>query len=349
MPEIKKNSLYLIQPNFVLTTELETIVVENKNPDVPPTNRKRKVPFHHVQSIVLLETNYLSPELLNRCLKKGISVIYLNQRNKFLGCLESSKTGNVLLRKEQFRKSDDQEFKLKLSKSIIAGKLQNSRANLLRSARETKDIDAEKRLRESAETIANNIIKLETATTLDELRGYEGSSAKKYFSVFDDCIVQQKEDFHFDKRTKRPPRSRINALLSFFYSIMTTDCISAIQTVGLDPFIGYLHEERSGKPSLALDLIEEFRAFVDRFIITIINRKQIKKEDIIEKVGSVYSLNETKKREIIALFHERKNDEIIHPYLEQKTTFAQLPYLQAQILARVIRRETKIYIPFLWK
>lgn len=343
MAEVKLNILYITLEGLYLHHELEKLKVERKHETL------LEVPLHHLQGITIFGNCSISPSLLQKCLERGIFVSYLTPRGKFLGRLEGANSGNVLLRKQQFKKSESDIEKLKLAKSIIAGKIQNSRLNLLRSARDLKDEAKEKEIRNAVIELESNLKSLENADSVDSARGYEGNSAKTYFSVFDHCVVQQKVEFEFTKRMKRPPRSRINALLSFAYSLLSNDCISACQAVGLDPFVGFLHTERPGRPSLALDLMEEFRPFADRFVITMINRKQIQASDIIEKTGSVYMMTDSARKNFLTAYQNRKQEEITHYLLDQKCRIGELFILQARILARAIRGEMDLYVPYIWK
>ncbi|HNK96096.1 MAG TPA: CRISPR-associated endonuclease Cas1, partial [Leptospiraceae bacterium] len=300
MAEVKLNILYVTIEGVYIHHELNKVIVEKKGETL------LEIPIHHLQGITIFGNSFLSASMLQKCLENGIYISYLTQRGKFLGRLEGAKSGNVLLRKLQFKKSDSDTERIKIAKSIIAGKIQNSRLNLLRSARDLKDDDKEKEIRNAVLDMEANLKSLEDANSLDSIRGYEGNAAKKYFSVFDHCIIQQKVEFEFTKRMKRPPRSRINALLSFAYSLLTNDCISACQSVGLDPFIGFLHTEKPGRPALALDLMEEFRPFADRFVLTLINRKQIQASDIIEKTGSVYMMTDAARKTFLTAYQNRK-------------------------------------------
>lgn len=323
--------------------ELEKLKVERKHETL------LEVPLHHLQGITIFGNSLISPSLLQKCLAKGIFVSYLTARGRFLGRLEGASSGNVLLRKQQFKKSESDSEKLKLAKCFIAGKIQNSRLNLLRSARDLKDELKEEEIRAVTLELEENLKALEFADSIPSARGYEGNSAKEYFSVFDHCILHQKQEFEFTKRMKRPPRSRINALLSFAYALLTNDCISACQSVGIDPFIGFLHVERPGRASLALDLMEEFRPFADRFVITIINRKQIQASDIIEKTGSVYMMTDAARKNFLTAYQNRKQEEITHYLLDQKCRIGELFFLQARILAKTIRGEMEYYVPYIWK
>lgn len=341
MADVKLNILYITIDGLYVHHELDVVKVEQKNLTLI------KIPIHHLQGIVIMSNSNISPSLIQKCLQKGIMVSFLSPRGKFMGRIEGGNSGNVLLRKRQFRLPDEE--KLKTAKLIIAGKLQNQRLNLLRTARDLSDPEKEQAIREVAIKLEEVIPKLEHAETMDSLRGFEGISAKNYFSVFDHCIVSQKEDFSFDKRSKRPPRSKVNALLSFAYSILTNDCVSASQSVGLDPYIGLLHEERPGRPSLALDLMEEFRPFAERFVLTLINRKQIQKKDIEERRGSVYMLTNEGRKNFLTAYQNRKQEPITHHYLDQKSTVGELVLLQARILAKAIRDPKEKYVPYIWK
>lgn len=341
MADVKLNVLYITTDCLYIHHELELIKVEQNRTTV------FKIPMHHVQGIVIMALSNISPSLLQKCLQKGIYVSFLTPRGRFLGRLEGSNSGNVLLRKKQFRMDDGE--KIEISKSIIAGKIQNQRLNLLRTAREINDPEKERQLREIAGKLADAVQSLEVQESIESIRGIEGVCSKNYFSVIDHCIFSQKEDFNFDRRTKRPPRSRLNTVLSFAYSILTNDCLSALQSVGLDPFIGIHHVERPGRPSLALDLVEEFRPFAERFVMTLINRKQIQKKDLEEKAGSVYNLTNEGRKSFLTNYQNRKQESITHHYLEQKCTVGELILLQARLLARSIRDPKESYIPYIWR
>lgn len=343
MPSIRLNTLYVTTDGLYVHHEGDLVLVERKRETL------LKIPLHHLEGITLLSHSSMSPSLLQKCMKKGVPVTYLTDRGRFLGRLEGAHPGNVLLRKEQFRQSEHDNRKLVFARSFIAGKIQNSRLNLLRSARDSSNEEAQEALRSVASDLERRLTMLATASDVNSVRGYEGDAARAYFSVFSHCILQQKDDFHFDRRTRRPPRSRLNALLSFGYALITSDCVSACQAAGLDPYIGFLHEERPGRPSLALDLVEELRPFVDRFVFTLINRKQIQAQDIIEKPGSVYTLSDSGRKTFLTAYQTRKQEEITHPLLEMKCRVGEIFVLQARILARAIRGDIEGYIPFVWR
>jgi CRISPR-associated protein Cas1 len=347
MAEIRQNTLYITTDGLYLHNELEVLKVEKDRETL------LKVPFHHIGAIAIMAHSNVSPSVMQKCLQKGIAISFLTPRGRFLGRVEGRTSSSVLLRKEQVLKSEDEEITRRMAVAIIAGKLQNARLNLLRSARETTGEEGQSEpeifLRDAAEYHLESLEKLKHNPTLETARGVEGDCAKKYFSVFDHSLKQQREDFTFERRTRRPPRSRVNCLLSFLYAIWTNDCVSACQSVGLDPYVGFLHKDRPGRPSLALDLVEEFRPMADRLAITLINRKQVTKEDFQERPGSVYNFTEAGKKKILAALQERKQDEITHGMLNQKMSIAQLPPIQAQILSRVIRGDIDEYKPFIWR
>lgn len=343
MPSIRLNTLYVTTDGLYVHHEGDLVLVERKRETL------LKIPLHHLEGITLLAHSSVSPSLLQKCMKKGVPVTYLTERGRFLGRLEGAHPGNVLLRKEQFRQSEHDNRKLVFARSFIAGKIQNSRLNLLRSARDSSNEEAQEALRSVASDLERRLTMLAAASDVNSVRGYEGDAARAYFSAFSHCILHQKDDFHFDRRTRRPPRSRLNALLSFGYALITSDCVSACQAAGLDPYVGFLHEERPGRPSLALDLVEELRPFVDRFVFTLINRKQIQAQDIIEKPGSVYTLNDSGRKTFLTAYQTRKQEEITHPLLEMKCRVGEIFVLQARILARAIRGDIEGYIPFVWR
>lgn len=345
MSEVIQNTLYITRPGLYLHKEKETVRVEEEKKTI------LTVPLHHLQGITFLSRGSISSYLLDKCLSSGISVTYLTERGRFLARLEGATSGNVHVRMEQFRLALSEPDRLRIAKWMVAGKVQNARLNLLRTARDRKDEDSiiVHQLRETAEGLGARLHRIAGASNLDELRGHEGESARSYFSVFDHCIVQQKEDFTFDRRSRRPPRSRVNALLSFAYSLLTNDCVSACQAAGLDPYVGFLHDARSGRPSLALDLVEEFRAFADRFVLTLINRQQIQKEDIEEKIGGVYRMKDNARKRFIEAYQKRKLEEIQHPVLGHRCRVGDLPLYQARLLARTIRGDLEQYPPFLWR
>lgn len=343
MAELAQNILYVTRRGAYLRQEQDTVRVMDGDETL------LRVPLHHLEGITFFGRGSMTSALIGKCMASGIFVSYLSERGRFLGRLEGASSGNVLVRRAQFRQADDVASRLAIARRIVGGKIQNCRLNLLRSARDHKDEGAVLRLRATAALLAKRLARLPEVRDMDELRGQEGEAARAYFASFDDCIVQQKDVFAYDRRSRRPPRSRLNALLSFAYSIATNDCTSACQAAGLDPCVGFLHDGRPGRPSLALDLVEEFRPFADRFVLTMINRKQIQAEDIEEKAGHVFLLTDAGRKKFLEAYQTRKQDELHHPVLNQKFRIAELPLLQARLLARTIRGDLSDYPPYLWK
>ncbi|MDA8416471.1 MAG: type I-C CRISPR-associated endonuclease Cas1c [Betaproteobacteria bacterium] len=337
------NTLYVMTPHSYLHLENDTLRVDVEH------KKKMQVPLHHLGSVVCLGNIMLSPALMHRCADDGISVVLLDGNGRFKARLEGKVSGNILLRLAQHRQAGDATFALSTARSMIAGKLRNARQVLLRGAREAAGEGDAKILTAAATALRASVRNLPLADDLDKVRGIEGDAAKVYFSALN-SVVRQDARLHFgmDGRTRRPPRDRINALLSFLYSMLMNDCRSALESVGLDPQLGFLHAVRPGRAALALDLMEEFRAIMaDRQALTLINRVQISKDDFIERECGAVSLEGDARRAVVIAYQERKQEEVTHPLLETKIPIGLLPQIQARLLARHIRGETETYIPFI--
>jgi len=313
--------------------------------------KKLQVPLHHLGSVVCLGNIMLSPALMHRCADDGISLVLLNNQGRFKARLEGPVSGNILLRQAQHRLALDEKFALGIAHSAIAGKLRNGRQILLRGAREAGDEEDSNVLSAAAETLSNSLRNLPHASDLDVVRGIEGDAAKNYFAALPLLVRRDVRDkFTMDGRTRRPPRDRFNALLSFLYSMLMNDCRSALETVGLDPQLGFLHAVRPGRAALALDLMEEFRAiFADRLALTLINRGQIGPNDFAEREGGAVLLEGDARRTVVTAYQERKQEEVMHPLLETKVPIGLLPLLQARFMARTLRGEMEGYLPFLYR
>jgi CRISP-associated protein Cas1 len=271
----------------------------------------------------------------------------LDANGRFKARLEGAVSGNVLLRQAQFRQAESSTFLIDTAKSFVAGKLKNCRQVLLRGARDSKDQTDQEIIGRAADDIAASIRALATAESLDSVRGVEGEAARGYFAALNlllraDC----REPFRMDGRSRRPPRDRFNAMLSFVYSLWMNDCRSAIEAVGLDPQVGFLHALRPGRAALALDLMEEFRAFADRLVLSMINRAQLNVDDFIEREGGAVTLRDDSRKTVLVAYQERKQDEVTHPLLEQPIPLGLVPFVQARVLARAIRGELLGYLPF---
>lgn len=339
------NTLYVTTDDAYLRLEGETLVmsVERK--------KKGQVPLHHLGSIVCVGRVSLSPALMARCMDDGRSVVWLNSNGRFQARVEGPVSGNILLRLAQFRGAEDNAQALALSQAFIAGKLRNSRQLLLRGARENKDATEKTALSAAAKALAVNLRNLAHAETADSVRGLEGDAARVYFEQFNYLIKPAaREDFSYQGRSRRPPKDAVNALISFLYALVLNDCRSALETVGLDPQLGFFHVARPGRPALALDLMEEFRAVsADRLALALMNRGQLRAKDFDFRPGGAVMLNEAGRKTVIVAYQERKKDTLQHPVLDTDVEVGLLPLLQARLLARYLRGDIERYVPFLNK
>jgi CRISPR-associated protein Cas1 len=336
------NTLYLTLPGYLhLDNDTLRFEVEQET--------RLRVPLHHIGSVVCFGDVLVSPAVMRRLAEEGKALVLLDRNGRFNARLEGPISGNILLRQAQFSRANSPEFALAHAKACIAGKLKNSRYVLLRGARDAnEEADAED-LRETAEALAINLRHLELASALDVVRGLEGESARRYFAAFSHLIrADQRAAFTPDGRSRRPPQDRMNALLSFLYSMLMNDCRTALESVGLDPQLGYLHTVRPGRAALALDLMEEFRSILaDRLALTLVNRKQLNADDFEERPGGAVQMHDAARKSLILAYQERKQELTSHPLLDQKLAIGLLPQIQARLLARVIRGEAEDYLPYL--
>ncbi len=336
------NTLYFTTPEAYLRLEGETVCV------MIDKEKRLQVPLHHLNAFVLFDT-MISPALMGRCAADGRSIIWLNRTGKFMARMEGPVNGNILLRQNQYRAADDVELSLKIARYFIAGKIRNSRQVLMRGARDSKNEQEKTALVQAARLLAGNLNKLAHAQSTDIVRGLEGDSARIYFAALPLLIrPSARETFAFTTRNRRPPLDCFNALISFLYALVLGDCRSALETVGLDPQLGFLHTVRPGRASLALDLLEEFRAPIcDRLAITLINREQLQAKDFDHRDGGSVLLNDAGRKTVIAAFQTRKQEEINHPLLQQNVYIGLLPQIQARLLARFLRNDIEGYVPYL--
>ena len=377
MTDVQQNTLYLMTPaSYVsrdhLTLQVEVplyppeLPAEQRNRETATGTRKLSIPIHHLESICLFGTSTISPPALHLCWEHGVAVNFLSEHGQFQARMTGVADTSVTLRRAQFRAADDPQKCAAIARQIIAGKMQNSRNSLLRTARESGDAGEQDRLQGAIDALARQIQHLaiapcpsdptgpagagEESRSLDALRGAEGMAAQLYFSVFSLMLKQQREAFRFTTRTRHPARDRINCLLSFIYALLRHDCVAALTSVGLDPFVGFLHADRPNRPSLALDLMEEFRPWVaDRLAITLVNRQQVASEHFVERQGGVVEFAEAGRKLVIQAYQERKRDELAHPLLEQNLRLGQMPFVQARILARHLRGDLPQYLPLVPK
>jgi CRISPR-associated protein Cas1 len=311
---------------------------------------KLTVPIHRLGGIVCFGQVSMSPYLMGFCAERGVAISFLTEHGRFLARVQGPVSGNVLLRREQYRRADDEPGTLFLARTTVAAKIGNARALLQRAARDRAAEPGSAAVLDAVRYLSALLGQLSHVSDLDSVRGIEGIAAKAYFSVMDHLIVQQKEGFFFHERSRRPPLDNVNALLSFIYTLVLHDVEGALETVGLDPTVGFLHRDRPGRPGLALDLLEEFRAaLADRLALALINLRQISPAGFRQmETGGVVMDDETRKT-VLGSYQKRKQEEIEHPFLREKTTVGLLPFLQALLLARFLRSELDAYPAMIWK
>lgn len=317
---------------------------------IKDNNELGRVPLHNLEGIVVFGYTGASPALMGNCAKHNISLCFMTQYGKFLSRISGEVRGNVTLRKTQYFISEKKEASIKIARNFIIGKIYNSRWVIERAVRDhSMRVDVQK-LKDVSDSLKKSIDMAVVCEEHEVLRGIEGEAAKLYFSVFNDLILQQKEHFSFNGRNKRPPLDNVNALLSFAYTLLTNNIVSALETVGLDPYVGFMHTDRPGRVSLALDLLEELRSvFADRFAISLINKKMISPDGFIKKENGAIIMNDDTKKIFLSAFQEKKQEKITHPFLEEKIEWGMVPYVQSLLLARFIRGDIEEYPPFLWK
>jgi CRISPR-associated protein Cas1 len=338
------NTLFVTLQGAYIHREGETLIVRHEN------QVRLSVPIHTLGGVVCFGAVTASPFALGMCAENGTTVSFLTENGLFLARVEGPVHGNVLLRREQYRRADCPLSSAAIARSVLIGKLVNSRQVILRAARDHGNAETTPMLEQAAARISRLTEKLDQPIPLDQLRGREGEAADVYFSVFDNFIVAQKEHFQFTKRSRRPPLDPINALLGFLYTLLTHDIRGACEAAGLDPQVGFLHRDRPGRPSLALDIMEEFRPLLaDRLALTLINRQQIKPKDFRQQDSGAVLLTDDARKTVLTAWQERKREEITHPFLGEKTAIGLLPYIQAQLLARYLRGDHDAYPAFIWK
>ena len=338
------NTLYVTIPETYLSLDGENVVILKEKQEIG------RVPLHNIERIMTFGYMGVSPALMGQCVERGIELVFMTPYGKFLARVEGNINGNVLLRREQFRIADDKNKSLEIARNMIMGKIYNSRQVILRVLRDHELRVNQEMFRKKANFLQEALQKCKYVRDIDSLRGIEGECASIYFSVFDDMILQQKKEFYFSVRSKRPPLDNVNALLSFSYSLCTSICTSALEAVGLDPYVGFMHTDRPGRRSLALDLVEEFRAwFCDRFVLMLINKKVVNADNFEKRENGAVMLNEKGRKEILQAWQKRKSEMIKHPFLDEKVEWGMLPYIQALLLARYIRGDLDAYPVFMWK
>lgn len=338
------NTLYVTTDEAYLALDGENVVVQKKGDILG------RLPLHTVDGIIAFSYVGASPALMGKCAEMNKSLVFMSPNGGFLAKVTGKSYGNILLRREQYRICDNPQRSAEIARNMISAKIANCASVVGRAARDHgMRIDSE-----SFSRVYSLLQKGKTdaykAADSDSLRGLEGECANRYFSVFDDMILQQKDDFFYKGRSRRPPMDNVNALLSFSYSMLTSMCVSALETAGLDAYAGFFHTERPGRCSLALDLVEEFRApFADRFVLSAINKRTVSAGDFTEKENGGVLLTDEGRKSFLTQWQQKKREELTHPFLGEKVEWGLLPYVQAMLLARYIRGDMDEYPPFIWK
>jgi len=338
------NTLYVTTQGAYLAKEGESVVVKVER------ETRLRVPIHALGSIVCFGQVSVSPYLMAFCGKQCVAISFLSEYGRFLARVEGPTTGNVLLRREQYRRSDDHAASAEIARAMLMGKIANARTVLQRVMRDHGEKQDDDTMAAAVTRLGHYLRRLKQDADLEVVRGIEGEASKTYFGVFDDMITAQKNDFFFRGRNRRPPTDNVNCLLSFVYTLLVHDLRSAAETVGLDPQVGFLHRDRPGRPSLALDMMEEFRApFSDRLVLSLINRQQLKGSDFVKSAAGGVTLKDDARKALLVAYQERKQDEITHPFVGEKVKVGILFLLQAKLLARFLRGDLDGYPPCFWK
>lgn len=338
------NTLYVTSEDSYLSLDGENVVISDKGCEIG------RLPLHNLEGIVSFGYRGTSPALMGACADRNISLCYLSPQGKFLARVTGKVKGNVILREQQYKRFLDEDESLAVAKNCIIGKIYNARWVLERATRDhSLQVDIEK-LKASSENLKNSLNYVRTCQSKVQLRGFEGEAAQIYFGAFDELILQQKKDFAFHGRSKRPPLDNVNALLSFVYTLLTNTITSALETVGLDPYVGCLHTERPGRVSLSLDLIEELRpVLADRFVLSLINKKMVSKKGFKKKENGAVLMDDETRKTVLVEWQNKKKETLTHPFLKEKIEWGMVPYVQAMLLARYLRGDLDEYPPFLWK
>lgn len=338
------NTLFVTSEDAWLSLDGENVVVNREKAEVA------RFPLHNLQGIVSFSYSGASPALMGACAQRDVALTFCTPRGKFLARTSGISRGNVLLRRTQYRIADDPRESCAIAKSMIFGKVYNARWSIERTRRDHKmRIDEEKFLvvSESLKATLPQILEAEDAQSL---RALEGAAANRYFQVFDDMLLREKDAFFFHGRNRRPPLDNVNAMLSFAYSLLANDCASALESVGLDAYVGFLHTDRPGRTSLALDLMEELRpCMADRFVLTVVNNRILSREDFLQEESGAVRMTDTGRQKFLKQWQLKKQETITHPYLEEKLPWGLIPYVQALLLSRYLRGDSDAYPPFLWK
>lgn len=338
------NTLFVTTQGAYLSKEGETVRVAVEG------EVRLQVPVHTIGGIVCFGRVMCSPFLMGFCAENNVGLSFLTENGRFMARVQGPVSGNVLLRREQYRRADASDYSADMARCFVTGKIANSRAVLQRALRDHSDKIQQPAVQRAVDLLAESFRRVEVATELDSVRGIEGDTARIYFSVFDHLITNQKENFAFEGRNRRPPMDNVNGLLSFIYTLLMHDVRSALEGVGLDPAVGFLHRDRPGRPGLALDMMEEFRPIIaDRMVLSLINLGQVNAKGFsTSETGAVTMSDDTRKAVLVA-YQKRKQDEILHPFINEKVAVGILFHVQALLLARCLRGDLDGYPPFVWR
>ncbi len=338
--EVQLNTLYVVTRGSIVRRDHLTLQV------VVEKALRITVPVHQLESVAVFGGVHVTPGAMGLCADNGVAVNFLTESGRLLARVDAPSSGNVLLRREQFRKADDSTARAAVSRCVVAGKLHNCRNLMLRAGRETTDATDQNTLNQAVTYLGTVIPTLESDTNADTVRGREGDAARVYFAAFGAMVRTNRAEFTPNGRTRRPPLDRMNSLLSFLYGLLTHDCVSACAAAGLDPSVGFLHVDRPGRPGLALDLMEEFRPLLaDRLALALVNRQQVKSGGFQVRDGGAVMMDEATRKAVLSAYQQRKREEVTHPYLVVKVPVGRLPFLQARVLARHLRGELERYVP----
>ncbi|MBI2817799.1 MAG: type I-C CRISPR-associated endonuclease Cas1 [Acidobacteria bacterium] len=338
------NTLFITTQGAYLSRDGEAVLVRVEH------ENKLRVPIHTLGGIVCFGQVSCSPPLMELCGDRKVAISFLSEQGRFYARVQGPVSGNVLLRREQYRRADSQSGSSEIARSIVVAKIANCRAVLLRVVRDRPTEPEVAVLEAASKRMAWLLNELREPAPLEVVRGREGDAARTYFEVFDHLVTAQKEDFFFRERSRRPPLDNVNALLSFVYTLLAHDVTAALETVGLDPAVGYLHRDRPGRPSLALDLMEEFRPILaDRIVLSLVNRQQVRGKGFRKTESGAVAMDDATRKEVLVAYQKRKQEEILHPFLNEKLAVGLLPHVQAMLLARHLRGDLDGYPPFFWK
>jgi CRISPR-associated protein Cas1 len=337
------NVLYVTIPEAHLSLDGENVVIKKEE------SISMRLPLHNLENIVCFNYLGVSPALMGACAERNVGLCFLTPNGRFLARISGKVKGNVLLRKRQYQVSENAEESLPIAASFLLGKVANCRKVIERALRDHAMLVDVQVLDQASASLKATLLAIPGCKAIGDLMGFEGSAAKTYFGVFDQLVLQQKDDFTFKERSRRPPLDNINSLLSFLYTLLTNEAASALEGVGLDPYVGFLHQDRPGRPSLALDLVEELRpVFADRLALSLVNRRQIAGKGFTQKESGGILMDDDTRKTVLAAWQERKKEDILHPYLKERIPFGLIPHVQAMLLSRFLRGDLDAYPPFFW-